>query len=65
MANVLKMAAVADIVTLIKAGRSDRRISAVLSLDRGTVAKLRSCEVAKLRSCEVAKLRRSVTGLAV
>ena len=41
MANVLKMATVADIVTLIKAGHSDRRISAVLSLDRGTVAKYR------------------------
>ncbi len=38
MANVLKMATVADIVTLIKAGHSDRRISAVLSLDRGTIA---------------------------
>jgi DNA-binding CsgD family transcriptional regulator len=38
MANVLKMATVADIVTLIKSGHSDRRISAVLSLDRGTVA---------------------------
>jgi hypothetical protein len=31
MANVLKMATVADIVTLMKAGHSDRRISAVLS----------------------------------
>ena len=41
MANVLKMATVADIVTLIKSGHSDRRISAVLSLDRGTVAKYR------------------------
>jgi hypothetical protein len=41
MANVLKMATVADIVTLIKASHSDRRISAVLSLDRGTVAKYR------------------------
>ncbi|MFM7058485.1 MAG: hypothetical protein ACKO2P_16350 [Planctomycetota bacterium] len=41
MANVLKMVTVADIVTLIKAGYSDRRISLVLSLDRGTVAKYR------------------------
>ena len=41
MANVLKMATVADIVTLIQAGSSDRRISALLSLDRGTVAKYR------------------------
>jgi hypothetical protein len=41
MANVLKMATVADIVTLIKAGHSERRISAMLSLDRGTVAKYR------------------------
>jgi hypothetical protein len=41
MANVLKMATVADIITLIKTGYSDRRISAVLSLDRGTVAKYR------------------------
>jgi len=41
MANVLKMAAVADIVTLIQAGSSDRRISALLSLDRGTVANYR------------------------
>jgi hypothetical protein len=41
MANVLKMAAIADIVTLIQAGSSDRRISALLSLDRGTVAKYR------------------------
>ena len=32
MANVLKMATVADIVTLIKSGHSDRRISAVLTL---------------------------------
>lgn len=38
MANVLKMATVADIVTLIKSGHSDRRISAVLSLDRRTTA---------------------------
>ena len=38
MANVLKMATVADIVTLIQAGSSDRRISALSSLDRGTVA---------------------------
>ena len=41
MANVLKMATIADIVTLIQAGSSDRRISALLSLDRGTVAKYR------------------------
>ena len=41
MANVLKMATVADIVTLIQAGYSDRRSSALLSLDRGTVAKYR------------------------
>jgi hypothetical protein len=41
MANVLKMATVADIVTLIQAGSSERRISALLSLDRGTVAKYR------------------------
>jgi hypothetical protein len=41
MANVLKMATVADIVTLIQAGSSDRQISALLSLDRGTVAKYR------------------------
>ena len=41
MANVLKMATVADIITLIKTGYSDRRISAVLSLDSGTVAKYR------------------------
>ncbi|MEY2726719.1 MAG: hypothetical protein RLZZ458_2586, partial [Planctomycetota bacterium] len=31
MANVLKMATVAEIVTLIQAGSSDRRISALLS----------------------------------
>jgi hypothetical protein len=41
MANVLKMAIIADIVTLIQAGSSDCRISALLSLDRGTVAKYR------------------------
>jgi hypothetical protein len=41
MAKVLKMATVADIVTWIEAGHSDRRISAVLSLDCGTVAKYR------------------------
>ena len=41
MANVLKMATFADIVTLIQAGSSDRRISALLSRDRGTVAKYR------------------------
>jgi hypothetical protein len=41
MANLLKMAKVADIVTLIKSVHSDRRISAVLLLDRGTVAKYR------------------------
>jgi hypothetical protein len=41
MANVLKMATVADIVTLIQAGSSDRRISALLSLDRATVAEYR------------------------
>ena len=41
MANVLKMAAVAGIVTLIQAVSSDRRISALLSLDRRTVAKYR------------------------
>ncbi|MGV2333479.1 MAG UNVERIFIED_CONTAM: hypothetical protein LVR18_04895 [Planctomycetaceae bacterium] len=35
------MATVADIVTLITAGHSDRWISAVLSLGRGTVAKYR------------------------
>jgi hypothetical protein len=33
MANVLKMATVADIVTWIQAGFSDRRISALPSLD--------------------------------
>jgi hypothetical protein len=38
MANVLKMAAVADIVTLNEADSSDRRISALLSLDRETEA---------------------------
>ena len=38
MANILQMAAFADIVTLIQAGSSDRRIPALLSLDRGTVA---------------------------
>jgi hypothetical protein len=38
MAKVFKMATVAEIVTVMKAGQSDRRISAVLSLDRGTVA---------------------------
>jgi hypothetical protein len=41
MANVLNMATVADIVTLIQAGSSDRRISALLSRGRGTVAKSR------------------------
>jgi hypothetical protein len=41
MANVLKLATVADIVPLIQAGSSDRRISALLSLDRGTLAKYR------------------------
>ena len=41
MANVPKMATVADIITLIKSGHSDRRISVVLSPDRGTVAKYR------------------------
>ena len=41
MANVLNMATIADIVTVIQAGSSDRRISALLSLDRGTVAKYR------------------------
>ena len=33
------MVAVTDIVTLIHPGFSDRRISALLSFDRGTVAK--------------------------
>jgi hypothetical protein len=41
MAKVFNMATFADIVTLIKADHSDRRISAVLSLDRGTFAKYR------------------------
>jgi hypothetical protein len=36
VANVLRMATVADIVTLIQAGSSDRRITALLSIDRGT-----------------------------
>jgi hypothetical protein len=52
MANVLKMATVADIVTLIKSGHSDRRISAVLSLDRGTVLKQASLNEGKSQKHE-------------
>ncbi|MDA1252746.1 MAG: IS21 family transposase [Planctomycetota bacterium] len=41
MANVLKMAAINSIATLVRAGYSDRHIAAVLHVDRGTVAKYR------------------------
>lgn len=41
MANVLKMATVNSIVTLIEGGYSDRHIADVLNVDRGTVAKYR------------------------
>jgi transposase len=41
MANVLKMATVNSIATLLEAGYSDRRIAEVLVVDRGTVAKYR------------------------
>ena len=41
MANVLKMATVNSIVTLIEGGYFDRHIADVLNVDRGTVAKYR------------------------
>lgn len=41
MANVLKMATVSSIATLLEAGYSDRRIAAALHVDRGTVARYR------------------------
>lgn len=41
MANVLKMATVNSITTLVQAGYSDRRIADALGVDRGTVAKYR------------------------
>jgi transposase len=41
MSNVLKMAAINSIATLVRAGYSDRHIAAVLDVDRGTVAKYR------------------------
>lgn len=41
MANVLTMATVNSIATLLRAGYSDRRIAAALNVDRGTVAKYR------------------------
>lgn len=41
MANVLKMATIDSIVSLIRLGYSDRRIAADLSVDRGTVRKYR------------------------
>ncbi len=41
MSNVLKMAAINSIATLVRAGYSDRHIAAVLHVDRGTVAKYR------------------------
>jgi|GEM_PF-2277520 hypothetical protein len=52
MANVLKMATVAHIVTLIQAGSSDCRISALLSLDRGTLRSIAgSCSWISLWGC--------------
>lgn len=41
MANVLAMAQVSSIATLLEAGYSDRRIAADLNIDRGTVGKYR------------------------
>ena len=41
MADVLKMASVNSIVTLIEGGYSDRHIADVLNVDRGTVDRYR------------------------